>query len=41
MWDKLHTTRDDVLPTTVAMCIGHLGTSVFFVSLGVSLMGGW
>lgn len=23
------------------MCIGHLGTSVFFVSLGVSLMGGW
>lgn len=40
MWDKLHTTCDDILLTTVAMCVGHLGTSVFFGSLGVSLMGG-
>ena len=40
VWDKLHTTCDDILLTTVAMRVGHLGTSVFFGSLGVSLMGG-
>lgn len=39
VWDKLHTTRDDILPTAVAVCVGHLGTSVFFVSR--SLSHGW
>lgn len=39
MWDKLPTC-DDILPTAVAVCVGHLGTSVFFVSWSLSWVGG-